>query len=197
MSNLVYPVLPGLTFGATKAPIWSSTVKTAASGREYRASLYGVPRYRYTLQYEFLRDQAAYAELSTLLSFFNQVSGNYDSFLFTDPDDNAVTAQAFGIGDGVTRTFQLVRTLGSFVEPVYSPQAGASIYIAGTLTGGATVNTANGIVTFTTAPTGGAALTWTGSFYWRCRFALETLEFAKFMQNLWDAKRVELLTVKP
>ena len=197
MSDLVYPVLPGLMFGATKAPIWSTVLKTAASGREYRASLFQVPRYRYTLQYEFLRDQVAYTELPTLLSFFNQVGGNWDSFLFSDPDDNAVTAQAFGIGDGTTLVFQLVRTLGSFVEPVYCPQAGASIYVNGTLTGGATVSTATGLVTFTTAPAGGAALTWSGSSYWRCRFDLETLEFSKFMQDLWDAKRVTLITVKP
>ena len=96
MSNLVYPVLPGLTFGAIRTPSWSSVVKTAASGREYRSSLFQVPRYKYALQYEFLRSQAAYSELQTLLGFFNQVHGNWDSFLFTDPDDNVATAQAFG-----------------------------------------------------------------------------------------------------
>jgi hypothetical protein len=56
--------------------------------------------------------------------------GGFDTFLFTDPDDNAVAAQTFGVGDGDQDAFQLVRTLGSFTEPVYDLNGAPSIYKA-------------------------------------------------------------------
>lgn len=196
MSNLVYPVLPGLMFGATRTPIWSSIVKTSVNGREFRSANFQIPRYRYTLQYEFLRSAAAWAELQTLFGFYNQLLGGWDTFLFSDPDDNAVTAQAFGVGDGSTLTFQLVRSLGGFVEPVYALNGTPTIYVNGTPTTPASIS-ATGLVTFSAAPAAAAAITWTGSFYWRCRFADDSLEFEKFMAQLWAAKKVVLMTCKP
>ena len=37
---------------------------------------------------------------------------------------------------------------------------------------GAGATSSTGMVTFVTAPAAAAALTWTGAFYWRCRFLL-------------------------
>jgi hypothetical protein len=39
----------------------------------------------------------------------------------------------------------------------------------------------------------GSALTWTGSYYYRCRFLQDTLEFNEFMNSLWEAKKVEFI----
>jgi hypothetical protein len=47
------------------------------------------------------------------------------SFLLTDPDDNAVTAQAFGVGDGSTTLFQPARPSGVYVEPLFDLNAAA------------------------------------------------------------------------
>lgn len=200
MSQSVYPSLPGLKFGVIRRPIWNTSVKTTVSGREYRAANQLYPTYLYRLSYEFLRDlRTGVDELRTLVGFFNSRQGKFDTFLFTDPDDNAVTAQTFGTGNGSTRAFQLLRTFGGFNEPVYDLNGAPLIYNAGvlqTVTTHYTVS-ATGLVTFVTAPANGNALTWTGSYYWRCRFEQDAEDFEKFLSQLWQLRQVELRTVRP
>lgn len=203
MSNAVFPTLPGLKFDVKRVPMHKTTIRETVNGREYRARQMTSPRYTYKLSFEFLRDGnvngTVYDEFKPLLGFFNARSGAFDDFLFTDPDDNAVTAQAFGVGDAATTTFQLVRTLGGTVEPVYAVNGAPQIYINGvlkTVTTDYTINSTGG-VTFTSAPAAAAALTWTGSYYWRCRFVKDESEFNKFMAQLWDLRTCDLITVKP
>lgn len=199
MSASVYPILPGLSYGVSRTPMWKTDVKATPSGREFRGSQMTSPLYRYALVYEFLRDTAAYQELRLLWGFFNSMRGSYDSFLFSDPDDNTATAQAFGSGDGVTTAFQLTRALGGNAEPIYDTASAPAISVNSvlkTLTTDYTIN-ATGGVTFVVAPGAGLALTWTGTYYWRCRFLTDELSFEKFMQALWEAKKVEFVTVKP
>ena len=45
----------------------------------------------------------------TVLNHFARTFGQLASFLISDPDDNAVTAHGFGVGDGATTAFQLQR----------------------------------------------------------------------------------------
>jgi hypothetical protein len=117
MSNAVFPTLPGLTWGSTKEPMWTTHAKRSASGMEQRAGYMSYPIYRIKLSYEFLR-AGAEAELQTLIGFFNQRGGDLESFLFDDPIDNAAVDQQFGVGDGTTTVFRLGRTLGGAYEPV-------------------------------------------------------------------------------
>ncbi len=53
-----------------------------------------------------------------------------------------------------------------------------------------------GIVTYAAAPTSGAAMTWTGNYYFRCRFMQDLAEFNQFMQSLWEMKKLEFVSVK-
>jgi uncharacterized protein (TIGR02217 family) len=199
MSNAIFPVMPGLTWDITREPIWSTTVKTAVSGREYRTANWSYPHYHYKMVYSVLRQQGAYAEMAQLAGFFNARQGSYDSFLFTDPDDSSVTAQAIGVGDGSNRLFQLVRTFGGYVEPVFDTNSTPQIYDNGTLkaTPADYSMNASGLVTFVAAPAAGHAITWTGSFYRRMRFDKDTLQFSQFMQKLWELKTLDLFSVKP
>jgi len=198
LSSAVYPTLAGLAFSVGRNLLAPPVmVRTTPSQREYRGRSATAPRYQYKLTYEFLRSAAAYAELQTLAGFFNARGGSFDSFLFTDPDDNAVTAQLFGTGNAATTAFQLVRSFGGFAEAVVDLNGAPSIYVNGTLKTVTTDYTVSGggVVTFTSAPAAAAALTWTGSFYRRVRFAKDLAEFGKFMQGLWEARSVELLSV--
>jgi hypothetical protein len=52
------------------------------------------------------------------MGFFLQLQGQFGTFLYTDPDDNTVTGQAFATGDGTTTAFTIERSLGGFLEPV-------------------------------------------------------------------------------
>jgi len=135
--------------------------------------------------------------MQQLAGFFLQRSGSFDTWLYTDPDDNTVALQGFGVGDGTTTQFQLVRSFGGFTEPIYDINGTPSIYKAGVLQGSDYSINATGLVTFTVAPTGGQALTWTGSYYFRCRFLKDQLEFNQFMKQFWELRTMEFKTVKP
>lgn len=193
MSNAVFPTLPGLGWSVTKQPNWSTRIQKSVSGRELRAQFYAAPLYKIGLTYEVLRAATAYAELQSLMGFFNNRQGSFDSFLYTDPTDNSVTGQSFGAGDGSTRAFQLVRAYGGNTEPVMNLNGNPAIYINGalkTLTTDYTIS--NGMVTFVAAPSGGGALTWTGNYYYRCRFMQDAADFENFMYQLWTLKKLEL-----
>lgn len=195
MSNLVYPSLPGLKWSSFRTPMWNSTIRTTDSGREFALSNWSSPRWAYKLQYEFLRGGTLGTEYQQLVSFFNKVRGNFDTWLFDDVDDNTATNERFGTGDATTLTFQLARSMNGFAEAVYELSGTPLVYVNGVLTA-CTVG-ANGAVTFGAAPAVDAALTWTGQFFWRCRFKNTTLEFEQFMKNLWATRSVEFTTVKP
>lgn len=116
MSQAVFPTLPGLTWNVTRAPMWNTKVQRSPSGQELRASYATRPRYRYVLDFELLRTAAAFAELQTLVSFFNARQGSFDSWLFSDPADSSVSLMGFGRGDGATTAFQIQRGRGGQVQ---------------------------------------------------------------------------------
>lgn len=202
MSSAVYPTLPGLMWPVKRTPVWNTRHHSTPSGREFSASFMTSPRYRYALQYEFLRNEAAYGEYQALFGFFNLRQGSGETFLFSDPEDRAVTAQAMGTGNGSTGTFQLVRSLGGHTQAVFDVDSTAGapqIFVGGALRtlGTHYTITATGLVSFVTPPGAGVAVTWTGRYYWRVRFDSDEQTFEQFMQQFWRTGEVRLITVKP
>ena len=193
MSSNIFPDLAGLSWERKKTPIWSTKIQKTSSGKEMRSSYFSYPLYQFSLAYEVLRETGE-AELQSILGLFNKVQGSFDTFLYTDPNDNAVTAQQFGVGDGVTTKFQLVRTYAGYVEPVKAINGTPLVYKNGVATTLFTIS--GGYITFATAPTSGQILTWTGNFYFVCRFLQDSIEFNQFLNNLWNAKKVEFVSVK-
>jgi uncharacterized protein (TIGR02217 family) len=199
MSSLVFPALVGMEWNIVRAPIWSTSKRESVSGRQFRVANYSYPRYKYKVSFSVLRQGGSYAELAQVVGLFNQVYGDFDSFLWTDPDDSAVTAQQLGTGDGSTKSFQLVRVFGGFIEPVYDTNSAPLLYVNGVLKASPSDYTisASGVVTFVVAPGAGLPVTWTGSYYRRVVFSHSTMEFNKFMQGLWELKKVEFESWKP
>jgi uncharacterized protein (TIGR02217 family) len=199
VSNAVYPSLPGLTFDVLRTPEFKTQTQRSVSGRELRATMQQNPLYTFSLTYDVLRASAALAEFQTLVGFFLARQGSFDSFLFTDPVDNAVTDQGFGAGDGITFNFQLTRAFGgggfTFSEPVQNVNALTNIKVSGvTKTSGVDFNiNSTGLVSFANAPASNTPLTWSGSFYYRCRFVADTQEASNFMNQLWSAKKVDFV----
>ncbi|MFZ5544404.1 MAG: phage head spike fiber domain-containing protein [Pseudomonadota bacterium] len=130
MSNAVFPTLPGLKWDQQRTVLAPPVhVKTTPSRREFRSRSASVPRYQYALTYEWLKSGARGTDLETLVGFFNARGGSFDSWLYLDPDDNSVTDQTIGMGDGAATQFQVVRTLGGFVEAVSAFNGSPAIYI--------------------------------------------------------------------
>lgn len=124
MSISIFPTstqIPGVDISISREVEWATITQTAISGKEARTGLRPFPRRTYGLKFNFLRSGSLFNELQTLEGFFNS-RRDYDTFLWTDPDDNSVTGQFIGVGDGVTQNFNLVRPFGGFVENVYAPQ---------------------------------------------------------------------------
>lgn len=193
MSSAVFPDLPGIDIKVRKTPIWSTKVQTAVSGRELRAAFYSTPIYKFGLALNVLRSGAE-AEFQSIIGFFNSRRGRFDNFLFADPEDNAVTGEQFGVGTGSTLAFQLTRSVGGNAEPVMNLDGPPDVYVDGVIKapGGDYNIDAYGMVTFLAAPPVGTVLTWTGGYYYRCRFEQDSMDFDRFLWNLWEAKRVEL-----
>lgn len=197
MSNALFPTLPGLKPTVGLAPRFATTTQRALSLRELRAQLARYPLWDVSLEYEFLRQGNGHVEMDTLRGFFLARGGSFDSFLFAAPGDTSVTDQQFGIGDGTTTAFQLVRTLGAaghtFTEPVNNLNGAATIKKAGVTQGSGYSINSTGLVTFTTAPTSGQSLTWSGAYYWRVRFTKDEADLRKFLEGLWDLRRLDLV----
>jgi uncharacterized protein (TIGR02217 family) len=195
VSNAVFPVLPGLMWDVTRTPQWATKVQRSSSGKETRVAYISAPIWRWVLQFDVLRQNTVVSELSQILGFFNARRGKFDSFLYSDPTDSAVTLEPFGTGNGVTTTFQLTRAFGGFSENVYDLNGAASIYKAGVLQSSGYTVGPTGIVTFTSPPAGAAALTWTGAYYWRVRFDQDMAEASNFLATLWSLKQLAFVSV--
>lgn len=194
MSNAVFPSLPGLSWGVQRTPEFTTVIQQAPTKREVRVSLSAYPLYAFTLSYEFLREAGSFDELRTLCGFFLQRRGAFDSFLYSDPTDNAVVDEQFGTADGVQTTFQLTRSFGGFAEPVENVQTLTNIKIGGIVQSSGYSLGPTGIVSFISAPAAGAGdITWTGSYYYRCRFLEDSAEFSAFMHDLYELKKIQFV----
>jgi uncharacterized protein (TIGR02217 family) len=206
-----YPTLLGLTYSVIKRPIWSTGVSQHASGREMRIGHFSEPLYEFELIYEFLMDQPPQAptsyDLKNLLGFYNLVHGGFTPFLFKDPDDYTVTAQALGTTDGVLTNWDLVRTYG-YGTNVSTDHIG---YVDLTATFHAYLNTVlvdpadydvsqtvpgTQQIRFHTPPTTGQALTVTMTYFYYCRFLDDQMDFEKFLDRIWQLKRVVLRSLR-
>lgn len=197
MSNAIFPTLPGLKFDNVRSPRFSTRTQTATSGKELTAAMWTYPVWDFKLSFEFLRESNGFTEMQTLAGFFLARMGSYDSFLFTDSTDNAVTAQPLGTGDGTTTTWTFVRTWASFIEPIGALNGLPQIYVNGVLkTSGTDYSIVGNSVIFVVAPGAALPITWSGSFYYRCRFKQDAAEFSQFLAQLWETKTIDLKSVK-
>lgn len=202
--NPVFPVLStSIALPIQRTALWSTLTQESIAGVDNPVQPWTYGRYRYTIPYSVLRAAAAFGQLQTLLGFYNGVGGRAGVFQYDDPqDDTAPTDQPFGTGDGTTTAFQLVRTYGAFVEPVFAVNAVTNVKDNGSVVGGGSYAVSSrGVVTFNVAPTAGHALTWNGTFLWFCRFDDDKVDFEQFTAAavspgpLWRAK-LSFTTVK-
>lgn len=217
----VLPFLPGQDIAISKAPVWSTKVVRAASGRERRTAYWSFPLWKFELGYGVIRHRPSQAELVAMWEFFNVMQGQFGGWLFVDPTDcqlptNLIldasgqpitdssgafitdgsatpTSYTFATGDGSTTTFQLTRQIGSFAEPVFAAFQPV-ILDNGALAGACTV--ANGKVTFSLAPAAGHVLSWFGYFYFGCRFAQDDLTFEQIVRELWSGKSLKFQSLR-
>lgn len=200
MTLPVFPSLPGITWPVTRrGPIFDTVKEQTISGRSSRFANRTQPKWQWEIPFDILfqgkpgvAPSGSNADMATLAGFFAQLYGGALPFLFTDPDDCTATNQQFGTGNGTAVSFQLIRTMGGFSEKVLAVNGAISVWVGALLmTAGVDYNvSSSGVVTFAAAPANGAALTWTGSFYWLCEMDDDQIEFEKMMQGRYSVKKL-------
>lgn len=195
----IFPFLSGQSFLQLKTPVWSTKIDTAVSGTERRRQLWSYPIWKFKVAYEVLRDAPDRLELQKLVAFFNAHAGMFQEFFYFDRSDNTATSQTFGLGDGVTTSFQLTRTqaVGSitFTEPVRAISGTPTVKINGVTTTAYTVGS-RGLITFTSPPAAAAVISWTGNFFHVCRFMADDMDTSQMMSGLWLNGGLEFQTTK-
>lgn len=180
-----------ISYGSQGGPSYNTTIATQAAGHEKRNINWSLARYNYNVAYG-IKDQA---DLESLLTFFHSVAGRAYGFRFKDHHDYKSGLLSASItdtdqvcrntvddsltGDGSTTTFQLVKTYtqgaNSRQRDIKKPVSGTVVVaIDGTPQTasplGWSVDTATGVITFSTAPTNGQVVTAGFEFDVPCRF---------------------------
>jgi uncharacterized protein (TIGR02217 family) len=150
-----------ISFGSSGGPAFSTEIVTAEGGFEKRNQNWAQARRRY----DAATGLRSVADVNTLTQFFYARAGRARGFRLKDWSDFNASAQALGTGTGALTTFQLVKnyTSGSIthVRTITKPVTG-TVTIA--LNGvnqptGWSVNTTTGLITLSTAPGAGVAVT--------------------------------------
>jgi len=175
-----------IAFGSTGGPERKTEIVALGSGYEERNAVWASSRRRY----EVGSGVKTLDDLQAVIAFFEARLGRLYGFRFKDFADFqscapasaiAPTDQALGTGDGATRTFQLVKLYASgpssWSRAIVKPVAGSvRVAVNGVeVTGPVSVDTTTGVVTFTTAPAAGAAITAGFAFDVPARFDTDAL----------------------
>jgi uncharacterized protein (TIGR02217 family) len=197
---------------ARGGPEWSTAIISCPSGFKQRninrADFIG----RWAISFDLLDADG----LKELYDFFVARRGMAYGFRFVAPEAQEVPTTApeqFGTGDGSETEFQLVRvhTSGprSYTRQIVKPMAGSLAHVPGASTikiyangsevmSGVSVNSTTGVVTFTSPPTNGHALTWSGEYHVPVTFGSDRFESQIDIgsTSLWGVELVEMLPVE-
>jgi hypothetical protein len=204
--------------GFHKTPHYNSVDQLPAAGRG--RSTFGLMPYptwdfNLDLNYVLGGESVQGSVLASFLSCYMLCCGGAGFFLFTDPNDSAVTlagsamlnvtpgaALPMGqVGDGTSTKFQLARKIGT------APDIQQNVIVTQVQVAGVTKAlgtdyslSSTGVITFVVAPAASAALTWAGSFQYLCKFTDDTLrDLARVSKNsggfLWSCSSIQFESV--
>lgn len=201
--DVLYPLALGRDTGAS--PEFSTSVAVTTSGFERRNSHWSDARIRYDVG-PGIRSEA---ELGVLLSFFRARRGAARGFRLPDPFDfsssgltEAPTAsdQLIGTGDGLTASFQLIKTYGEGSDAqrraITRPRAGSVLVsVDGAPTSAFTLGESGGII-FDAAPPNGSAIRAGFLFDVPVRFAEDRLDLSCINFAAGEAPSVPLIELR-
>jgi hypothetical protein len=212
-----FPTFKGYGWPIIRTPVQSTLVQTSVSGKQFTEALYPWPKWNWKFSFGYLFDDYSNSfggsvqqfGFQALAGFFNSVSGRAFSWLYLDPFDNTATLQPAGIlvngvwqttGDGNQLLFQLFKSQqGGPLEPVQEVINIANVYVNGVAkTFGTQWNVISAppvVINFAVAPPVGQPVTWTGNFYYLCRFLQDKFEFSHDFYGIYSVKDLEFESV--
>lgn len=87
MTTPTFPTIKGMDMALHREPFYVTHTGASAGRQEYRTTYDSLPRYRYSLSMNFLRENLNSNEAATLWDFFEARKGPLERFLFNDPFD--------------------------------------------------------------------------------------------------------------
>ncbi|WLA80278.1 DUF2460 domain-containing protein [Bradyrhizobium elkanii] len=189
MTIPTYRLPPGVERGSQFGPSFRNVIQEAISGVEQRFAQWTRCRGVGDLSYGLVQSDDPLGDYAAIAAIWRAHFGSLIPFRFKDWSDYTATDELLGNGDGTTTNFHLVKTydpsqilLGTpgaliYVRSITLPVGTPSVFIDGVpaepgvdyqITGG-------GMVSFTTAPSNGTTLTWTGEFDVPVRFDVDKL----------------------
>ena len=193
--------------GARGGPERRTQIVELASGAEERNASWTNSRRRYDVAYGIRRAD----DLAAVVAFFEARNGRLHGFRFKDWADfksclpsqtPSPTNQPIGTGNGAATLFQLTKryTSGaqSWSRAITKPVAGTvTIALDGTpQASGWSVSTATGLITFTTAPAAGMAITAGFEFDIPVRFDTDVLDVTLDLERLGSINSIPLVELR-
>lgn len=190
-----------ISYGSSGGPGFNTTVIELASGHEQRNINWKEQRATYDASHGVKTRE----QMEELQDFFYARRGKAYGFRFKDWMDYQLFDQVIGTGDGLKKTFQIIKryepeTAFFFDRPIRKPVNGSVILSrAGVvISTGFTIDYSTGIVTFSAAPANGAEIKIVeAEFHVPVRFDIDDMKITHddWEQMSWPS--IPLVEVKP
>ena len=207
MTIPAYRLPPSIERGAIGGPEFKNVVQSAAAGTERRVRQWAQCRARYDIAYGLLNSGDPIGNYQAILHLFYAHFGMLHPFRFKPWDDFQASNELLGTGDGSTTEFQLLKTYdpslillsvaGSlyYVRLIVLPVASSLVM---TLDGAPTTAYTlgdGGMITFTSAPTAGQIIRWSGEFDLPMRFNTDYLPITMDVNEIAQIQSIPIVEV--
>ena len=159
---------------------WNTLVTNYEDGKEQRRQKWSQPKRTFSISLKGRSD----TDIDEIWAFYKAREGSYDTFYFVNPNENPVSGEDVGTGDGTTTSF----TLDNFPLPSGEPTAvtvGGSAQVEGV---NYTVTRATGVLAFTSVPGPGDAISATYNFARSVRFMDSQLSRELFNYKVYNSE---------
>jgi uncharacterized protein (TIGR02217 family) len=192
MSLPIFPELPTMAWNSQKTQRWDTIIQKSGSGRRKSFSRWAYPEWVIDCSYTCLDTET----IKKAYGFFAMVRGQFQPFLWKDPEDYQETKVRIGTGNGANKTFQLLRAYGGlYTEPVRDIVSGTLKVLVNDLPVTAALG-ADGQVALAAPPANGAAVTASFEYYWRVAFDGDELTWTNFWYGFYRLNKVTMVTVR-
>lgn len=185
-----------IAYGATGGPEFSTDIATSSSGYEQRNINWQAPKYRYNLAPAI----KSKAQLETIISFFRLCHGMAIAFRFKDWSDYQFNKEQIGIGDGVKKEFQLIKTYQYMdlrqIRKIFKPVGESIKLYCNDVEAHVEIISETGLVRLKQAPKLGEAVIADGEFDVPVRFDADHLITSLESYELYSHLEIPLVEVR-
>lgn len=184
-----FPKLKKFSFTSTKKQKWNTRIQMSGSGKARSMTNQLYPQWIISAKLLHLTRE----EANELMGFTALLKGNYEPFLWLDPEDyEEKGVQLPMIAPGI---YQAVMRIGGYTEPVDYIE-NVTVYIDGTKQSSGTYSVTNGTVKFSVAPSANSKVTADYTYYWKVRFSQDEMEIENLFVNLNNSKTFKMVSAR-